>query len=58
MTVFSIDVYCDMACPWSYVGKAYLDKAMETWRTSHPDDGFEVMWKPFYLNLTPRTSGT
>ncbi len=51
MTAFSIEVYADTACPWSYVGKVYLDRAMEKWRAEHPDDVFKVVWRPFYLNI-------
>ncbi len=58
MTVFSIEIYADTACPWSYVGKVYLDRAMETWRASHPDDIFKVVWKPFYLNLQAKPSSS
>jgi len=58
MTRFAIDVYADTACPWSYVGKEFMDKAIREWRASRPDDEFDVVWKPFYLHPYAKESGT
>ena len=41
-----LDIISDIACPWCYVGKAYLDRALE----AHPDHPFAVEWHPFQLN--------
>lgn len=41
-----LDIISDIACPWCYVGKAYLDRALE----AHPDHPFTVEWHPFQLN--------
>lgn len=41
-----LDIISDIACPWCYVGKAYLDRALE----AHPDHPFLVEWHPFQLN--------
>lgn len=41
-----LDIISDIACPWCYVGKTYLDRALE----SHPDHPFEIEWHPFQLN--------
>ena len=37
-------------CPWCYVGKNRLDKAIELHKASNPDDTFNTTWYPFYLN--------
>lgn len=50
MTNYKIDVVSDTVCPWCYVGKNRLDKAIETHKASNPDDQFAITWYPFYLN--------
>lgn len=44
--MIKLDIISDMACPWCYVGKAYLDRALEA-RANHP---FEIEWHPYQLN--------
>lgn len=41
-----LDIFADPVCPWCYVGKANLDRALE----AHPDHPFAVAWHPFQLN--------
>jgi len=41
-----IDVVSDVACPWCYVGKKRLEKALEQWNTT----AVEVEWHPYQLN--------
>ena len=41
-----LDIISDVACPWCYVGKGYLDRALEA-RPEHP---FSVEWHPNQLN--------
>lgn len=41
-----LDIFSDPICPWCYIGKANLDRAME----AHPDHPFEIEWHPFQLN--------
>lgn len=41
-----LDIFSDPVCPWCYVGKANLDRALE----NHPDHPFQVQWHPFQLN--------
>lgn len=46
-----IDVVSDVVCPWCWIGKGQLDRAIEHWRTRHPDrDAPRVAWHPFQLN--------
>ncbi|KAH8801623.1 thioredoxin-like protein [Xylogone sp. PMI_703] len=52
MTNFKIDIVSDTVCPWCYIGKKKLDKAIGAYQQAHPgsDDTFSVSWLPFYLN--------
>ena len=46
MTPVRLDIFSDPICPWCYVGKANLDRALES-AADHP---FIVQWHPFQLN--------
>lgn len=41
-----LDILSDPICPWCYIGKANLDRALEA-AGDHP---FEIEWHPFQLN--------
>ena len=41
-----LDIFSDPVCPWCYIGKAHLDRALQ----DHPDHPFAVQWHPFQLN--------
>jgi predicted DsbA family dithiol-disulfide isomerase len=41
-----LDILSDPICPWCYIGKAQLDRALAA-RPEHP---FEIEWHPFQLN--------
>ena len=47
-----LEIYSDIICPWCYIGKVRLDKALETLGDKVK---FEVVWRPFELNpsMTP-----
>ncbi|XP_066384164.1 uncharacterized protein [Miscanthus floridulus] len=45
--LIQIDVSSDTVCPWCFVGKKNLEKAMEQ---SKDKFDFEVRWHPFFLN--------
>jgi predicted DsbA family dithiol-disulfide isomerase len=46
MTPVRLDIFSDPVCPWCYLGKANLDRALER-RPGHP---FVIEWHPFRLN--------
>lgn len=47
----SIDIVSDVVCPWCYIGKRHLERALELYRERHPDAAApEVSWHPFQLN--------
>jgi len=52
MTKFDIEIVSDTVCPWCYVGKQKLEKAIKAYKQLHPDsnDTFSTTWMPFYLN--------
>lgn len=41
-----LDILSDPICPWCYIGKANLDRALE----ANPDHPFIIEWHPFQLN--------
>lgn len=57
MTVIRIEAVTDMLCPWCYVGKKNLDRAIELYRETDPSAEFQVAWKPFYLSPAMKNSG-
>lgn len=44
--MISLDIFSDPICPWCYIGKTRLARAMEA-RPGHP---FRIEWHPFMLN--------
>ncbi|KAK9811679.1 hypothetical protein WJX72_008223 [[Myrmecia] bisecta] len=46
-----IDVWSDLACPWCYVGKRRLDKALDRYKSKVD---FDVTWHPYMID--PRTN--
>ncbi len=41
-----LDIISDVVCPWCYLGKANLDRALST----RPDHPFHIRWMPFQLD--------
>lgn len=46
MLPVKLDILSDPICPWCYIGKARLDRALE----ARPDHPFVIAWHPFQLN--------
>ncbi len=44
--MLKLDIISDPICPWCYIGKTELDKAL----AERPDHPFEIEWHPFQLN--------
>ncbi|WP_121630061.1 DsbA family oxidoreductase [Tropicibacter alexandrii] len=51
--MIQLDIFSDPICPWCYIGKAYLDRALE----ATPDHPFAIRWLPFMLNPTMPAGG-
>src|SRR6218665_1327399 len=45
--VISIDIVSDVVCPWCYIGKKRIEKAMTTLKDQYD---FQVNYLPFELN--------
>ncbi len=41
-----LDIISDPVCPWCYIGKANLDRAL----AAAPGAPFEIRWRPYQLN--------
>ena len=41
-----LDIISDPICPWCFIGKTFLDRALE----SRPHHDFAIQWHPFMLN--------
>lgn len=44
--MIKLDILSDPICPWCYIGKANLDRAL----SRRPDHNFTIEWHPFQLN--------
>ena len=44
--MIKLDIISDPICPWCYIGKARLDRALE----AAGDTPFDIHWRPFQLN--------
>jgi len=44
--MINIDVISDTVCPWCFIGKRRLEKAL----ADRPDYLFQINWRPFQLN--------
>ncbi|MEP3346131.1 MAG: DsbA family oxidoreductase [Litoreibacter sp.] len=51
--MIKLDIISDVVCPWCYIGKAHLDRALE----ANPDHPFTIEWHPFQLNPTMPEAG-
>jgi len=46
----SVDVVSDVVCPWCYVGKRKLERALDELKRREPGLEIAVRWHPFELN--------
>lgn len=55
MTAFNINIVSDTICPFCYLGKRRLDRAIDVYKKTVPggdQDTFNITWKPYYLDPT------
>jgi len=50
MKTLTIDVVSDVVCPWCYIGKRRLERALALLSIQYPDVDPEVRWHTFQLN--------
>lgn len=48
-----LDIISDPICPWCYIGKTKLDRALE----KHSEHDFVIEWHPFQLNPSMPSEG-
>ena len=48
-----LDIYSDTICPWCFIGKRRLEKAL----AGRPGGGISVTWRPFELNPAMAAEG-
>ncbi len=53
-----VQVWSDIACPWCFVGKARLDKAIKMLIQEDPTIAVHVRWRAFELDPRPREPST
>lgn len=46
--VVQLDIVSDVMCPWCYIGKRRLEKALE----ARPGVAFDIRWRPYQLDPT------
>lgn len=46
----TILVVSDVICPWCFIGKRHLDKALRAWHVEHPEIPVAVRWLPYFLD--------
>lgn len=46
----TVDVISDVVCPWCFIGKRNLDRALGLWREEQPQREATVRWRPYFLN--------
>jgi predicted DsbA family dithiol-disulfide isomerase len=45
-----LDIMSDPICPWCYIGKTHLDRALATEAAAGVEHPFTIEWHPFQLN--------
>ncbi len=48
-----LDIISDPICPWCYIGKVKLDRALE----AMPEHPFDIRWRPYMLNPNMEPEG-
>lgn len=47
-----IDIISDTVCPWCYIGKRKLEKALWDFKMDFPAEPLDVTWRPYMLDPT------
>ena len=51
--MIKLDIFSDTICPWCYIGKKRLDRAIKKFNTEE----FKITWRPFQLNPSMQADG-
>jgi predicted DsbA family dithiol-disulfide isomerase len=55
--IVKITATSDLACPWCYLGRAFLNLALDEARASFPNTKFEVHWRAFMIDPNTKKDG-
>ena len=55
--ILDIDLVSDFVCPWCFLGKVRLDRALAELKAARPDLDVRVNWLPFFLNPDTPAAG-
>ncbi|MFU2486395.1 DsbA family oxidoreductase [Thauera sp. WH-1] len=55
--ILDIDLVSDFVCPWCYLGKVRLDRALAELKSARPDLDVRINWLPFFLNPDTPAAG-
>ena len=55
--MIKIDVISDVVCPWCYIGKKNLEKAVQLFIRKHGKQKVVINWRPYQLNPGLNTTG-
>ena len=55
--ILDIDLVSDFVCPWCFLGKVRLDRALAELKAARPDLDVRVIWLPFFLNPDTPAAG-
>lgn len=47
-----IKAVIDTVCPWCFIGKRRIEKAIKQFNTIHPEVSFQLQWFPYQLDPT------
>ncbi|MBL8489479.1 MAG: DsbA family oxidoreductase [Rhodocyclaceae bacterium] len=53
----TVDIVSDVVCPWCFIGKRRLARAMALVRAEAPGSEFAVRWHPFFLSPDTPVAG-
>src|SRR5512147_2285491 len=45
-----IDIFSDVACPWCFIGKRYLEQTLQILARDKPSLQVTVRWQPYFLD--------
>ncbi|KAI1364310.1 putative thioredoxin [Xylaria arbuscula] len=60
MTNFAINIVSDPVCPWCYIGRKRLGRAISLFKKVYPNarhDTFSITWEAYYLDATAPSQG-
>ena len=55
--LINIDLVSDFVCPWCYIGKIRLERALDSLSNSHPQLEARINWLPYFLNPATPAGG-